>query len=350
MNKTTELETIKNMGPGQIVAGTPEGPKPIFDLEKIFITAIEKNTPVETMERLLAMRDKMLADLAKQEFNAAMAEFQAACPTIQKHKKVYDKNGKYRYSYAPMDDIIEQVKEPLQRFGFSYLITSDMENPGEGKGYWINAQCKVTHRAGHFENSSFKVPVDQSAFMSEQQKFASALTYAKRYAFCNAFGIMTGDEDNDANEIDPEERKPFTKASESTYVQETKQQTAPEPQKEKPALQPPAKPIAQADGKMLITGKVTDITKAATKGKSFRYKIVLDGAECYYTFDEKLATIAKEVGMKEVDLTIVYHDSKYGHDINTHSKKQKNRTFKKTLKNSPKKRSSHDFGRSQIEK
>jgi hypothetical protein len=37
-----------------------------------------------------------------------------------------------------------------------------------------------------------------SAVRSANQDYASALTFAKRYAFCNAFGIMTGDADTDA--------------------------------------------------------------------------------------------------------------------------------------------------------
>lgn len=35
------------------------------------------------------------------------------------------------------------------------------------------------------------------------QQSASSLTYAKRYAFTNAFGIVTGDEDNDAATAGP---------------------------------------------------------------------------------------------------------------------------------------------------
>jgi hypothetical protein len=34
--------------------------------------------------------------------------------------------------------------------------------------------------------------------MSQTQVEAATLTFAKRYAFCNAFGILTGDEDIDA--------------------------------------------------------------------------------------------------------------------------------------------------------
>jgi hypothetical protein len=41
------------------------------------------------------------------------------------------------------------------------------------------------------------VPLGTEAFMSEVQKFGARATFAKRYAFCDAFGIITGDKDND---------------------------------------------------------------------------------------------------------------------------------------------------------
>ena len=43
--------------------------------------------------------------------------------------------------------------------------------------------------------------------MSAPQKFASAMTFAKRYAFCNAFGILTSDEDVDANGSEDEKEE-----------------------------------------------------------------------------------------------------------------------------------------------
>jgi hypothetical protein len=54
---------------------------------------------------------------------------------------------------------------------------------------------------GHSQESDFTVPIDEKAFMNAPQKVASALTFAKRYAFCNAFGILTGDEDNDGQSV-----------------------------------------------------------------------------------------------------------------------------------------------------
>jgi hypothetical protein len=39
---------------------------------------------------------------------------------------------------------------------------------------------------------------NKTDIMSQSQVAAAATTFAKRYAFCNAFGILTGDEDTDA--------------------------------------------------------------------------------------------------------------------------------------------------------
>lgn len=164
--------------------------------ESLISQAITHKVDVGTMERLLAMRNQIKAEQAKEAFDRALAKFQAECPPIRKDKAVNDKSGKLRYKYAPLDTIVAQVKGHLQTNGFSYTTDAVVE---EG---WVTAVCKVTHELGHSEVSNFKVPVDKDSYMSAPQKFAAALTFAKRYAFCNAFGILTGDEDNDANDFD----------------------------------------------------------------------------------------------------------------------------------------------------
>jgi ERF superfamily len=160
--------------------------------------AIDKGVPVETMERLLAMYEKIKAAQAKAAFDRALAAFQAECPTIQKTKKVMNKDGRsVRYQYAPLEVIIQQVKTLLQKHGFSYTVDADVQ-PG-----LVRATCTATHALGHSKPSSFSVPIDKDAYMNPAQQCASALTFAKRYAFCDAFGIMTGDEDDDSQASHP---------------------------------------------------------------------------------------------------------------------------------------------------
>jgi hypothetical protein len=66
----------------------------------------------------------------------------------------------------------------------------------------VKVTCIAKHKYGHTEPSSVEVPLgNKTDIMSQTQVVAAALTFAKRYAFCNAFGILTGDEDTDASSM-----------------------------------------------------------------------------------------------------------------------------------------------------
>lgn len=143
---------------------------------------------------------------AQKAYFIALGEFQKECPVIEKKKKVPGKNGKTRYKYAPIEDIVSDVRDLIVKNGFSYMIKTDQDETS------ITAICFAYHKEGHSEASTFKIPIDKTAYMNESQKIASAFTFAKRYAFCNLFGIMTGDEDDDSNysgepELKPEQSK-----------------------------------------------------------------------------------------------------------------------------------------------
>jgi hypothetical protein len=179
--------------------------------ETLISRAIDQNVPVETMEKLLAMRRELKAEFAKEQFDIAMALFQKECPVINKSEAVKNKDKiSVRYKYAPLDIIVSQVKDIMSKNGFSHTEDAIVEDK------WVIAVCKVKHIAGHSETSQFKIPIDTESYMTQPQRFAAALTFGKRYAFCNAFGILTGDEDNDANipEDKPAVKTPFETAKE----------------------------------------------------------------------------------------------------------------------------------------
>lgn len=161
--------------------------------EMMISSAIEKGLPVETIEKLLDMRDRLKAEQAREAFFVALSNFQKICPIINKTREVKDKGGGIRYRYATLDDIVKQVSPLLTENALSYTIKAEF------KDSFIIAACEVHHTKGHKETSVFPVPIEEEAFMNNAQKSGSALTYAKRYAFCNAFGILTGDTDDDAN-------------------------------------------------------------------------------------------------------------------------------------------------------
>ena len=168
-------------------------------VEILISQAIAQGLPIDVMEKLFALKERSDANKAKEAFVMAMSKFQSHCPIIEKTKKVLNKDGRtVRYQYAPIDAIAEQIKKPLADNGLSYKW--EVEN----KTGFINATAVVTHKLGHSEKSSFEVPIDTEGYMTAPQKYASALTFAKRYSLCNILGISTGEEDTDATDVGKE--------------------------------------------------------------------------------------------------------------------------------------------------
>jgi hypothetical protein len=100
------------------------------DAEALIAKAIDKNVPVETMERLLVMRRELKAEWAKGEFDKAIAAFQAECPIIKKTKAVRTDTGEVAYKYTPLESIVEQIKGILRKNGFSYSVNQPVARQG----------------------------------------------------------------------------------------------------------------------------------------------------------------------------------------------------------------------------
>lgn len=179
--KTEEMQTITET-PAQ------------FEANNLIAQAIAKETPVETVEKLLAMRRELKQEWAKEQYYSAMSVFQRDCPVIEKKKAGGStKSGKVAYKYAPLDSIIEQTQKIIADNGFSYTFKQ------ENEGIRVKMTCIVSHISGHSESSAMETGLaTKTNIMSGPQQIASTVTFNKRYAFCNAFGIMTGDEDVDA--------------------------------------------------------------------------------------------------------------------------------------------------------
>ena len=199
MKKTVKRAPVKGKGSTALVkkSGLPivsevEGNALMtVNPEALIARAIDKGVPLEQMERLLAMRRELKAEWARERYFSALSAFQSQCPVIKKTKEVWVK-GQLRYKFAPIEDIVSQVGTLLEKHGFSYNWTP--EQP-DGK---VKTTCHAHHVDGHTESVPFEVAVATDAFMNAAQHTASAFTYTKRYSFLAAFGIATGDEDDDA--------------------------------------------------------------------------------------------------------------------------------------------------------
>lgn len=195
-------------------------PKDQSSVDAFIEKAIASNAPVETMERFFALRERALASQAKAEFVHALAQFQEECPVIKKTKAVMNKDGRsVRFKYAPIDSVIEQIKKPLSKAEFSYTWDVVFEDEH------MKVTCKLTHVLGHFETSTFEIPIVQSEFMTKPQSYATAQTFAKRYTLLNVLGIATADEDTDATDSKKEAGALSQKSKIMFLLRELKQDT-----------------------------------------------------------------------------------------------------------------------------
>lgn len=182
-------------------------------IQQLISEGLKNNASIDVMERLFALSKESMAIKAKQEFYFALSKFQKEIPKIIKNKPIKNKSGNVVYHYAPLEEIVEQVKTSLESNGFSYTLKTKQENNS------ITVFCEAHHVSGYTDTTDITVPIG-SDYMSAQQQVGAALTFAKRYAFCDAFGIMTGDEDTDAVATE-EPKKEQPKATQS------KQETPP---------------------------------------------------------------------------------------------------------------------------
>jgi hypothetical protein len=126
--------------------------------------------------------------------------FQNDVPEVIKSKtaSVTTKSGaRYKYQYAPLQDLISAVRPKLAEHGLSVTFETQVTKEH------VLARCIVGHADGHVQTCEFVIPIDLESHMNPAQQVASACTYARRYAYMSALGLSPEDDDDGASAGDP---------------------------------------------------------------------------------------------------------------------------------------------------
>jgi len=185
--KTKALTRLPSDGP-TVPARSLE--RPTDEVIRLMDAMKDKNLPVEALEKLVTLHERMSERQAAQEFAEALARFQQACPMIRKARRanIASSGGAgFSYRYAALEDIAATVQPILHGLGFSYSWDTEVN------GKMMTARCTLRHINGHAVTSSFTAPTETRAGMSEQQKYGSALMYAKRQTLIDVLGLTTCD-------------------------------------------------------------------------------------------------------------------------------------------------------------
>jgi len=177
-----------------------DAPRPLarvdepVEITKLLQLAVERDLPVEKMERLIALHERISDRHAAMEFGRAMAEFQEHCPPIPRTSQanIVTKSGvKFSYKYAELDEIARTIGPFLHAKGLSYTWDSTVS------GGILTCTCTLRHVNGHKVTALFSAPTSSDAGMSESQKVASALTFARRQSLTQVLGLTCCDPDDD---------------------------------------------------------------------------------------------------------------------------------------------------------
>lgn len=118
----------------------------------------------------------------------ALAKFQGSLeqPSLNSEVKVRSKTGgEYKFKYADLSECKRAAKQPLadNELSVCQLIEDD-----------YSIRTILLHSSGQWISSKVRMPSNTA----DAQSIGSAITYAKRYAFCAILGIVA-DDDEDAN-------------------------------------------------------------------------------------------------------------------------------------------------------
>ena len=143
MNLETGEVAFLAAGEAESRVPVPVAPSPMDIIDRAVLAGVGS----DELERLMDLNDRFEAKRARVAFTAAVAAFQARCPTVLKSKAAD------RYNYAPLDEVLRAIRPHLEATGLS--VRFDMELTGDSV---LTAICFLSHRDGHCETSRFAAP------------------------------------------------------------------------------------------------------------------------------------------------------------------------------------------------
>ena len=147
---------------------------------------------MDVLERLMAMRERVVADERRIAFNRAIGAAKAEMPEIKKNKQVSFGNGKTAYEYEDLAEIERTIKETLGAHALSYRFRTDsISKPGT-----VIVTCILSHGDGHSEENSLSAAADTSGSKNAIQGIGSAVTYLERYTLKAALGLAASADDD----------------------------------------------------------------------------------------------------------------------------------------------------------
>lgn len=152
-------------------------------IEKV---ALDPNSNIEKLDKMLDMQERILNKQAELEFNQAMAKAMPEIPSFERTKKGQTNK------YATFESINKVVKVIVAKHKLFITFSTEFQSDN-----FLMVTAKITHEAGHCQEATMRFPFDKSGNKNEIQSVGSAISYGKKYMLLTLLNITTHDEDED---------------------------------------------------------------------------------------------------------------------------------------------------------
>lgn len=156
--------------------------------------AVASGASIEMIEKLMGLQERWQANQARRAFDNAIAEAKASIPVIVKNRTVdfeTKTGGRTTYKHEDLAEISRTVAPVLAANGLSYRfrVTSNLNEP-------VTVTCIISHRDGHFEETTLSAGRDDSGSKNSIQAIGSTLTYLQRMTLKAALGLAAAADDD----------------------------------------------------------------------------------------------------------------------------------------------------------
>ena len=164
--------------------------------------------PIDKLERLFDLNERMLAATAKAEFQAAFARVQSQVEPVPKRGRIDYGRGKGSTPYAKIEDIVAMLYPLLVENGFSRSTScGDTPIAADLSGVPLTRYTLLLrHSGGHEETHHLDAPITagKGGSMNVMQAVGSTASYAEKILVCKVFGVVTHS-DNDGADVKGQE-------------------------------------------------------------------------------------------------------------------------------------------------
>lgn len=159
--------------------------------------ARDPNANVEAMEKLLSMRERIMAHTARAAYTKAMAEMKPKLPVIERRGLIVipskdSSKPDQKTPFAKWEDIDTAITPVLAAHGFALTFRSGVAQDGK-----ITVTGVLSHVDGHTEETTITLPHDSTGSKNAVQAVGSSTSYGKRYTATLLLNLRTKGEDDD---------------------------------------------------------------------------------------------------------------------------------------------------------